>query len=165
MGLLLPTKRWRRTSWSRLGLRLSENLRNSPLFEAKDPQFLRMYAKRQRNCETCRSPGGQASIQGQFMGYSYAGRANGLSSKGLLVKQDLMRPCDPTAWFKSVFRLWLGIEPSEEERRAFLEEEIAEKNLRSYLRRRETTCPRRPHSLRSEFCQIALNGRPPAQHF
>ena len=25
-------------------------------------------------------------------------------------------------WFKSTFRLWLGIEPSEEERRAFLEE-------------------------------------------
>ena len=67
---------------------IEQEFRNSPLFEAKDPSFLRMYAKRKMHFDTVSSPGGEAGIQGQFMGHGYAARANGLSSKGSLADSN-----------------------------------------------------------------------------
>jgi hypothetical protein len=99
--------------------------RNSPLFRAKDPLLLRTYAKFKR----------QMDVVGRLV----ARRASKVNSWDIATQQERMDYLRRVHWpivskkfpvvivrsdfcFKSTFRLWLGIEPSEEERRAFLEE-------------------------------------------
>jgi hypothetical protein len=103
---------------------VAREIRNSALFKAKDPSFLRVYAKRKREWET--------------IARLVARRASRVNSWDMATPEERMdylrgvyRPMvsdSPFAnmqsdfWFKSTFRLFLGIEPSEEERRTFLEE-------------------------------------------
>jgi Family of unknown function (DUF5681) len=109
---------------------VEREMRNSPLFEAKIPWFLRLYAKRKRNWEKA------AHLMARR-----ASKVNSWDIATLEERMDYLRrvyskkyaTVRSEAWFKSVFRLYLGIEPSEEERRAFLEEELAEEELEILL--------------------------------
>jgi hypothetical protein len=109
------------STWSAV----EREIRNSPLFEAQDPSFLRRYAKRKREFDT--------------VSRLVARRASKVNSWDMATQQERMDYLRKVHWpmvskefpfanmrsdfvFKSTFRLWLGIEPSEEERRAFLEE-------------------------------------------
>lgn len=100
-------------------------MRNSPLFKAKDPSFLRRYAKRKRQFDT--------------VSRLLARRASKVNSWEIATPEERMDYLRRICWpivsknspfanmrsdflFKSTFRLWLGIEPSEEEDRAFVEE-------------------------------------------
>jgi hypothetical protein len=100
-------------------------MRNSPLFKAKDPSFLRRYVKRKRRFDT--------------VSRLLARRASKVNSWEIATPEERMDYLRRVHWpmiskkspfanmrsdffFKSVFRRWLGIEPSEEERQAFLEE-------------------------------------------
>jgi hypothetical protein len=99
-------------------------MRNSPLFKAKDPSFLRRYVKRKRRFDT--------------VSRLLARRASKVNSWDIATLEDRMdyyrRSCWPMVskmspfaivrdyWVKSTFQLLHGTEPSEEERRAFLEE-------------------------------------------
>ena len=104
---------------------VEREIRNWPLFKAKDPSILGMYAKYKR----------QADAVGRLV----ARRASKVNSWDIATQQERMdylrrvhwpmiSKKSPFAnmrsdfWFKTTFRLFLGIEPSEEERRAFLEE-------------------------------------------
>jgi hypothetical protein len=104
---------------------VEREIRNWPLFKAKDPSILGMYAKYKR----------QADAVGRLV----ARRASEVNSWDIATQQERMdylrrvhwpmiSKKSPFAnmrsdfWFKTTFRLFLGIEPSEEERRAFLEE-------------------------------------------
>jgi hypothetical protein len=105
---------------------IEQEFRNSPLFKAKDPSFLRMYAKRKMHFDT--------------VSRLVAKRASKVNSWDMATQQERMDYLRRVHWpivtkespffvnmrsdffFKSTFRLWLGIEPSEEKRRAFLEE-------------------------------------------
>ena len=95
---------------------------NSPLFKAKDPSFLRRYANRKKEYDT--------------VARLVARRASKVNSWDIATPEERIgylrkvysekfpfAIVRPDAWFKSAFRLLFGIEPSEEERRAFLEEE------------------------------------------
>ena len=103
---------------------VERDIRNSPLFKAKDPSFLRMYAKRKREWET--------------IARLVARRASRVNSWDLATPEERMDYLRRVHWpmvsenspfanmqsdfrFKSTFRLWLGIEPSEEEDRACME--------------------------------------------
>jgi hypothetical protein len=99
--------------------------RNDPLFAEKDPWFLRQYAKFRRRFGTVvRLAGKRAS------------KTNSWDLATMEERTDYLRRCH---WpkisrdyppelvqleycFKSVFRPWLGIEPTEQERQAFLTE-------------------------------------------
>jgi hypothetical protein len=100
-------------------------IRNSPRFKAKDPSWLRMYAEFKR----------QMDVVGRLV----ARRASKINSWDIATQQERMDYLRRVHWpivskklpvaivrsdfcFKSMFRPLLGIEPSEEERRAFLEE-------------------------------------------
>jgi Family of unknown function (DUF5681) len=104
---------------------VEREIRNWPLFKAKDPSILGMYAKYKR--------------QADAVGRRVARRASKVNSWDIATQQERMdylrrvhwpmiSKKSPFAnmrsdfWFKTTFRLFLGIEPSEEERRAFLEE-------------------------------------------
>jgi hypothetical protein len=99
--------------------------RNSPLFVAKDPWFLRLHAKLKRQVGT--------------VVHLVAKRASKINSWDLATLEeriDHLRRCHwPTIsrnfplefvqseyCFKSIFRPWLGIEPTDEEQQAFLME-------------------------------------------
>lgn len=99
--------------------------RNSPLFVAKDPRFLRLHAKLKRQVGT--------------VVRLVAKRASKINSWDLATLEeriDYLRMCNwPTIsrnfppefvqseyCFKSIFRHWLGIEPTEEQQQAFLVE-------------------------------------------
>ena len=60
-------------------------------FQGKGSLLLTYVCKMQELLRHSQSSGSEARIQGQFMGHSYAGRANGLSSKGSLAddKQEI----------------------------------------------------------------------------
>jgi hypothetical protein len=104
---------------------VEREIRNSPLFKAKDPWVLRMYAKRKREWHT--------------VARLVARRASKVNSWDIAAPEERMdylrRVCWPIVskkfpfpivrsdlWLKSTFRLFLGIEPSQEESRALLEE-------------------------------------------
>jgi hypothetical protein len=109
---------------------VEREMRSSPLFEAKVPGFLRMYAKRKRNWE--KAAGLVAKRASKVNSWDIATLEERMDylRRAYSKKYETMRS---EAWFKSVFRLWLGVEPSEEERRAYLEEEIAEEELEILL--------------------------------
>jgi hypothetical protein len=102
---------------------VEREIRNSPLFKAKDPSFLRMYGKRKRQFDT--------------VSRLVARRASKVNSWDMATQQERMDYLRRVFWpsvsnkslfanmrsdffFKSIFRLFLGIEPSEEEFQAFL---------------------------------------------
>ena len=98
-------------------------IRNSPLFKARDPSWLRMYAR----CQTRMDAVGRLVAR-------RASKVNSWDIATLEERMDYLRTVHgpivsekyPASvrdyWFKLRFGLLLGVEPSEEERRAFLEE-------------------------------------------
>jgi hypothetical protein len=99
--------------------------RNSPHFRAKDPEFLRRYAKSRRRFETiARLAAKRASKVNSWDLATLEERIDHLRARywpTICAKYDfppefLQSEC----YFKSIFYLWLRIEPTEEENRAFL---------------------------------------------
>jgi hypothetical protein len=104
---------------------LERELRNDPLFAAKDPEFLREYAKSRRQFGT--------------IARLVAKRASKTNSWDLATLDERMDYLRRYHWptvsrnfapefvqseyvFKSTFKDWSGIEPTEEEKQAFLNE-------------------------------------------
>jgi Family of unknown function (DUF5681) len=102
---------------------IEREMRNSPFFKEGSPRFLRLHAKLGRQMEVVTR--------------LVSNRASGTNSWEMATPQERMDYLRRTAWptiskdfpltmvrsefcFKSTFRSWLGIEPSEEEERAFL---------------------------------------------
>jgi hypothetical protein len=98
---------------------------NSPLFKAKDPSFLRSYAKRKRLCDTAaRLVARRASKVNSWDMATEQERIDYLRRVHwpIVSKNYLFAMARSDVWFKSTFGVWLGIELSEEERRAYWEE-------------------------------------------
>ena len=98
---------------------------NSPLFKAKDPGVLRMYAKHKRRWEeVCRLVARRASKVNSWDMATEQERLDYLRRVhwSTVSENYPFAMARSDVWFKSTFRLWLGIELSEEERRAYREE-------------------------------------------
>jgi len=99
--------------------------RNSALFKAEDPSFLRTYAKRKREWETvARLVSMRASRVNSWDVATPEERMDYLRRVHwpIVSKKSPFANMKSDFWLKSTFRLWLGIEPSEDECRAFVEE-------------------------------------------
>jgi hypothetical protein len=112
--------------------RVDQEMRNSPLFVAKDPRYLRQYAKQKRQIES--------------VFHLVAKRASRINSWDMATPKERIDYLRTRHWptisknfplevlrsefyLKATFRHWIGFEPTEEEREAFLTEACKDLSL------------------------------------